>query len=57
MKLPEAAGARSAARESAEDAVAALYQANALSLIRMAYVTLDDLQVSEDEVQAAYYAL
>jgi RNA polymerase sigma-70 factor (sigma-E family) len=57
VKLPEAAGARSAAQESAEDAVAALYQASALSLIRMAYVMLDDLQGAEDVVQEAFYGL
>jgi RNA polymerase sigma-70 factor (sigma-E family) len=57
VKLPEAAGAKSAARESAEEAVAALYQASALSLIRMAYVMLDDLQGAEDVVQEAFYGL
>jgi len=57
VKLPEAAGARSAAQESAEDAVAALYQASALGLIRMAYVMLDDLQGAEDVVQEAFYGL
>jgi RNA polymerase sigma-70 factor (sigma-E family) len=54
---PEAAGAKSAARENAEEAVAALYQASALSLIRMAYVMLDDLQGAEDVVQEAFYGL
>jgi len=57
VKLPEAAGAKSAAREDAEEAVAALYQASALSLIRMAYVMLDDLQGAEDVVQEAFYGL
>lgn len=57
MKLPEAAGARSPARESPEEAVAALYQRSALSLIRMAYVMLDDLQAAEDVVQEAFYGL
>jgi RNA polymerase sigma-70 factor (sigma-E family) len=57
VKLPEAAGAKPAARESAEEAVAALYQASALSLIRMAYVMLDDLQGAEDVVQEAFYGL
>jgi RNA polymerase sigma-70 factor (sigma-E family) len=57
VKLPEAAGATSAARESPEDAVSALYEANALGLIRMAYVMLDDLQGAEDVVQEAFYGL
>ncbi|HTT00367.1 MAG TPA: SigE family RNA polymerase sigma factor [Streptosporangiaceae bacterium] len=57
MKIPGAAGARSYARESAEDAVTALYQANALSLIRIAYVMLDDLPSAEDVVQEAFYGL
>jgi DNA-directed RNA polymerase specialized sigma24 family protein len=57
VKLPEAAGASSAAQESAEDAVAALYRASALGLIRMAYVMLDDLQGAEDVVQEAFYGL
>ncbi len=57
MKLPEAAGARPAAGDTAEDAVAALYRASALSLIRMAYVMLDDRQGAEDVVQEAFYGL
>ena len=57
MKIPGAAGARSHARESAEDAVTALYQANALSLIRLAYVMLDDRPGAEDVVQEAFYGL
>jgi RNA polymerase sigma-70 factor (sigma-E family) len=57
VKLPEAAGAKSAAQDSAEETVAALYQASALGLIRMAYVMLDDLQGAEDVVQEAFYGL
>ncbi len=57
MKIPGAAGARSHAQESAEDAVTALYQANALSLIRLAYVMLDDRPGAEDVVQEAFYGL
>ena len=38
-------------------AVTALYQASALSLIRLAYVMLDDLATAEDVVQEAFYGL
>jgi RNA polymerase sigma-70 factor (sigma-E family) len=41
----------------AEAAVAALYRANATSLIRLAYVTLDDLPGAEDVVQEAFCGL
>jgi RNA polymerase sigma-70 factor (sigma-E family) len=42
---------------SAEAAVAALYEASALGLIRMAYVMLGDLPSAEDVVQEAFYGL
>jgi RNA polymerase sigma-70 factor (sigma-E family) len=45
------------ARAGAEAAVTALYQASALSLIRLAYVMLDDLPSAEDVVQEAFYGL
>jgi RNA polymerase sigma-70 factor (sigma-E family) len=41
----------------AEAAVTALYQANALGLIRMAYVMLGDLPSAEDVVQEAFCGL
>jgi RNA polymerase sigma-70 factor (sigma-E family) len=43
--------------DSAEAAVAALYEASALELIRMAYVMLGDLPSAEDVVQEAFYGL
>ncbi|HEX3389307.1 MAG TPA: SigE family RNA polymerase sigma factor [Streptosporangiaceae bacterium] len=42
---------------SAETAVAALYEASALGLIRMAYVVLGDLPTAEDVVQEAFCGL
>jgi RNA polymerase sigma-70 factor (sigma-E family) len=42
---------------SAEEAVGALYETSALSLIRMAYVMLDDLPGAEDVVQEAFCGL
>jgi DNA-directed RNA polymerase specialized sigma24 family protein len=42
---------------SAAEAVAVLYEANALTLIRMAYVLLDDLPGAEDVVQEAFCGL
>jgi RNA polymerase sigma-70 factor (sigma-E family) len=41
----------------AEAAVTALYQASALSLIRLAYIMLGDLPSAEDVVQEAFYGL
>jgi RNA polymerase sigma-70 factor (sigma-E family) len=41
----------------AEAAVSALYRANAVSLIRLAYVMLDDLPGAEDVVQEAFCGL
>jgi RNA polymerase sigma-70 factor (sigma-E family) len=49
--------ARPDTRAGAEAAVTALYQASALSLIRLAYVMLDDLPSAEDVVQEAFYGL
>jgi RNA polymerase sigma-70 factor (sigma-E family) len=49
--------ARPGTRAGAEAAVTALYQASALSLIRLAYVMLDDLPSAEDVVQEAFYGL
>ena len=49
--------ARPETRAGAEAAVTALYQASALSLIRLAYVMLDDLPSAEDVVQEAFYGL
>jgi RNA polymerase sigma-70 factor (sigma-E family) len=46
-----------AAGAGAEAAVTALYQANALSLIRLAYIMLGDLPSAEDVVQEAFYGL
>jgi RNA polymerase sigma-70 factor (sigma-E family) len=44
-------------RDSAEAAVAALYQASAVSLIRLAFVMLGDLESAEDVVQEAFCGL
>jgi RNA polymerase sigma-70 factor (sigma-E family) len=49
--------ARPDSRAGAEAAVTALYQQSALSLIRLAYVMLDDLPSAEDVVQEAFYGL
>jgi RNA polymerase sigma-70 factor (sigma-E family) len=46
-----------AADAGAEAAVTALYQANALSLIRLAYIMLGDLPSAEDVVQEAFCGL
>jgi hypothetical protein len=48
---------RSDAGDSAEAAVSALYQANAVSLIRLAYVILGDRPSAEDVVQEAFCGL
>jgi hypothetical protein len=55
--LPETAGPECGARGGAEAAVAALYRASAVSLIRLAYVMLDDLPSAEDVVQEAFCGL
>jgi RNA polymerase sigma-70 factor (sigma-E family) len=52
--LPGPARPRWDAGDSAEVAVGALYQANALSLIRLAYVMLGDRPSAEDVVQEAF---
>jgi hypothetical protein len=50
VDLPGTAGPGLDARAGAEAAVAALYEAHAVSLIRLAYVMLDDLPGAEDVV-------
>jgi RNA polymerase sigma-70 factor (sigma-E family) len=56
VDLPEAAGLERGAG-GAEAAVEALYRASAVSLIRLAYVMLDDLPSAEDVVQEAFCGL
>ena len=53
----DAERARSFATASAETAVEALYQANAVGLIRMAYLMLGDRPSAEDVVQDAFCGL
>jgi RNA polymerase sigma-70 factor (sigma-E family) len=55
--VPETAGPECGAGGGAEAAVAALYQASAVGLIRLAYVMLDDLPSAEDVVQEAFCGL
>jgi hypothetical protein len=50
VDLPGTAGPEGDAEAGAEASVAALYRANAMSLIRLAYVMLDDLPGAEDVV-------
>ena len=57
VDLPESATPELDAGAGAEAAVTALYQANALSLIRLAYIMLGDLQSAEDVVQEAFCGL
>jgi RNA polymerase sigma-70 factor (sigma-E family) len=57
VDLPGAAGPGREGGGGAEAAVAALYRANAVSLIRLAYVMLDDLPGAEDVVQEAFCGL
>jgi RNA polymerase sigma-70 factor (sigma-E family) len=57
VDLPGAAGPGRDGGAGAEAAVAALYRANAVSLIRLAYVMLDDLPGAEDVVQEAFCGL
>jgi RNA polymerase sigma-70 factor (sigma-E family) len=57
VDLPGSAPPQLAAGAGAEAAVTALYQANALSLIRLAYIMLGDLPSAEDVVQEAFYGL
>jgi RNA polymerase sigma-70 factor (sigma-E family) len=56
VDLPETAGLDRGAG-GAEAAVAALYRASAVSLVRLAYVMLDDLPSAEDVVQEAFCGL
>jgi RNA polymerase sigma-70 factor (sigma-E family) len=57
VHLPETAGPQGDAGGDAEAAVAALYRASAVSLIRLAYVMVDDLPSAEDVVQEAFCGL
>ena len=57
VDLPEPATFRLDAGAGAEAAVTALYQASALSLIRLAYIMLGDRHAAEDVVQDAFCAL
>ncbi len=57
VDLPGAPGPESYGGEGAEEAVAALYRASAVGLIRLAYVMLDDLPGAEDAVQEAFCGL
>jgi len=54
---PDLVGARCAAGASAETAVDSLYRAQAVGLIRLAYIMLGDRQAAEDVVQDAFYGL
>jgi RNA polymerase sigma-70 factor (sigma-E family) len=57
VDLPAGASPQLPAGAGAEAAVTAIYQANALSLIRLAYIMLGDLPSAEDVVQEAFYGL
>src|SRR5258708_21904987 len=57
VDLPESAAPELDTGAGAEAAVTALYQASALSLIRLAYIMLGDLPSAEDVVQEAFYGL
>jgi RNA polymerase sigma-70 factor (sigma-E family) len=57
VDLPESAMPELDSGAGAEAAVTALYQASALSLIRLAYIMLGDLPSAEDVVQEAFYGL
>jgi RNA polymerase sigma-70 factor (sigma-E family) len=57
VDLPGAAGPGRDGGAGAEAAVAALYRASAVSLIRLAYVMLGDLPGAEDVVQEAFCGL
>ena len=56
-RSPGLAAAGDGDRGAAEAAVSGLYQASALSLIRLAYVMLGDLPSAEDVVQEAFVGL
>ena len=57
VDLPGSAAFRLDGGAGAEAAVTTLYQASALSLIRLAYIMLGDLQGAEDVVQEAFCGL
>jgi RNA polymerase sigma-70 factor (sigma-E family) len=57
VDLPESATPQFDAGAGAEAAVTALYQASALSLIRLAYIMLGDIPSAEDVVQEAFCGL
>jgi RNA polymerase sigma-70 factor (sigma-E family) len=57
VDLPDSATPELDAGAGAEAAVTALYQASALSLIRLAYIMLGDLPSAEDVVQDAFCGL
>jgi RNA polymerase sigma-70 factor (sigma-E family) len=57
VDLPEPARPELDVGAGAEAAVTALYQASALSLIRLAYIMLGDLPSAEDVVQEAFCGL
>jgi RNA polymerase sigma-70 factor (sigma-E family) len=57
VRFPGPARPRCDAGDSAEVAVGALYQASAVSLIRLAYVMLGDRPSAEDVVQEAFCSL
>jgi RNA polymerase sigma-70 factor (sigma-E family) len=54
---PDSAGQDTAGQDSAGTAVGALYQAHAVSLIRLAYIMLGDRPAAEDVVQDAFCGL
>jgi RNA polymerase sigma factor (sigma-70 family) len=54
---PDPRGTRAAAGQDAAAAVEALYQAHAMSLIRLAYLMLGDRPAAEDAVQDAFCGL
>ena len=57
LRSPEPALPRWVTSDNAEIAVGALYQAHALPLIRLAYITLGDRASAEDVVQDAFCGL
>lgn len=57
VRFPGPARLRCDAGDSAEAAVGALYQASAVSLIRLAYIMLGDRPSAEDVVQEAFCSL
>lgn len=57
LRSPDPALPRWVTSDNAETAVGALYQAHALPLIRLAYITLGDRASAEDVVQDAFLGL